>query len=107
MNSKSGKKSADLNRVREVFRLEKSNGFLYWTERTANRVNVGDRAGSLKAEGYRQIRLDKQVYYEHYIVWLLTHGVWPENDIKHIDGNRANNSPSNLMEEDYGKNNSI
>lgn len=107
MNSDKGKKSADLNRVREVLRLDKNNGHLYWIERTANRINVGDRAGSFKKEGYRQIRLDKEVYYEHYIVWLMTYGVWPENDIKHIDGDRANNTPTNLMEEDYGQSNNI
>jgi hypothetical protein len=29
-------------------------------------------------------------------VWFLLHGQWPEHDIDHIDGNRANNRPGNL-----------
>lgn len=34
--------------------------------------------------------------YAHQVAWYLTHGVWPDKFIDHIDGNPANNRLSNL-----------
>ena len=34
----------------------------------------------------------------HRVVWALAHGHWPQGDVDHIDGDRANNKLSNLRE---------
>ncbi|HDS1550738.1 TPA: HNH endonuclease [Stenotrophomonas maltophilia] len=34
----------------------------------------------------------------HRIVWLLTHGTWPKDQIDHINGVRTDNRPENLRQ---------
>ena len=53
------------------------------------------RAGFVDVHGYHRITIDGVKYYEHHLVWLWVHGEWP-NEIDHINGDRSNNSPSNL-----------
>ena len=44
----------------------------------------------------RYIRVAKRLYLAHRIVWLYMHGSWPEGDIDHINGERADNRSRNL-----------
>lgn len=55
---------------------------------------VGVEAGTQK-NGYRWVKIDKQRYAVHRIIFFMTHGFCPEL-IDHIDGNGLNNKPSNL-----------
>lgn len=59
---------------------------------------IGDRAGSIGANGYVQISVgDKsQRVYGHHVAWYLHYREWPENVIDHINGNRSDNRISNL-----------
>lgn len=58
-------------------------------------VKKGKQAGSIKVDGYRKIRLNKQEYLEHRLAWFYIYKEWPK-DI--IDGNKLNNSINNLRE---------
>lgn len=58
----------------------------------------GSVAGNINANGYRYISLRSKRYLAHRLAWFYVNGVWPENDIDHSDGNRDNNSFSNLRE---------
>lgn len=53
-------------------------------------------AGCLAKHGYWVVRVKGKNYYAHRLVWLLHNGGWPEHQLDHIDGNRANNALSNL-----------
>ena len=47
--------------------------------------------------GYRQISCYSQTFLVHRVIWEAFHGEIPEGlQINHIDGNKANNSLSNL-----------
>jgi hypothetical protein len=48
--------------------------------------------------------------YAHRVICALLHGRWPVNEIDHINGNRSDNTPSNLREATHienGQNNSL
>ena len=47
---------------------------------------------------YIKIRIDGRLYPAHRLVWLYTYGVWPENQIDHIDQESLNNRLSNLRD---------
>jgi hypothetical protein len=111
----------DINYLNELLRVDKQTGVLYWKERkvkhfsdgetwsaeaSCNRWNTryaGKVAGS-KCRGsrkgcseYLQIRIRKQRYPAHRIVYAMTVGPISNGPlIDHIDGNTLNNVPSNL-----------
>jgi|LakMenEpi03Aug12_release.lakeMendotaPanAssembly.Ray.scaffolds.fasta_scaffold1210331_2 hypothetical protein len=60
------------------------------------RKNIGDEPGCLSPQGYWQIGLLGKTYPAHRLAWLYYYGVWPENDIDHINRNRADNRIVNL-----------
>ena len=55
-------------------------------------------AGTLRPNGYYQIRLMKKIYKSHRLAWLYVEGYMPENEIDHIDGDPSNNKWKNLRE---------
>jgi len=73
-------------------------GKFYWIASPANRIHVGDRAGSLMADGYRQIKIKGVRCAEHRLAWLFETGEWPEDDLDHINGARADNRFENLRD---------
>lgn len=83
----------DYDHLVELFDLYEDGCLVNRTSR--GRAKKGDRAGSEDVHGYRRITIDGTRYYEHHLIWFWVHGEWPE-EIDHIDGNRANNSPTNL-----------
>jgi len=57
------------------------------------------KAGSVnKDDGYLRIKLKPKLYFAHRLAFLYMEGYLPENDVDHIDRNRANNKWSNLRE---------
>lgn len=59
-------------------------------------VREGKRAGSIKQDGYRKIRLNKQEYLEHRLAWFYVNKAWPEGILDHLDRVKTNNSIHNL-----------
>lgn len=54
------------------------------------------RAGSQRTDGYRSVGVGGSKYLEHRVIWAIVYGAWPESEIDHIDGDKANNVISNL-----------
>lgn len=67
-----------------------------------NRVNrppsakAGDEAGCPRHDGYRQIKIDGNLWLSHRIAWIMTFGQWPTDDIDHINGIKDDNRIINL-----------
>lgn len=57
---------------------------------------VGKIAGTVNMNGYRNIKLGKNVYKAHRLAWLYVYGEWPENLIDHINGVLDDNRIENL-----------
>lgn len=92
------KRDLDCEYVRELFDYDADTGLLTWKVKKAYRINVGDIAGFLDANGYYTVKIDNSSYKVHRIVWLLVYGYNPENHLDHINKVRKDNRICNLRE---------
>jgi hypothetical protein len=69
-----------------------------------NQTKPGDIAGCLHVSGYIKIKVKNKVYSAHRLAWLYMVGDWPQLEIDHIDGNKANNVWSNLRQSTRSQN---
>jgi hypothetical protein len=58
----------------------------------------GDVMASKHNAGYLVGRIDRQPYLLHRLAWFYVHGVWPTDQIDHVNRNRSDNRLSNLRE---------
>lgn len=84
--------------IRKLLQYDAETGVFTWLVQTSIRVKAGHVAGSLKSDGYLQIKVDRKNHLAHRLAWFYMHGNWPEGQIDHRDGNRANNRISNLRD---------
>ena len=85
-----------IERLREALAYDANTGAVTWKEDRKNGKPVGSIAGSLKATGYRHIRIDGRMCQEHRIAWALHYGQWPDGNIDHINGDPSDNRIENL-----------
>ena len=84
--------------IKSYFILDDVNNCLLWKNTCGTRAIKNTQAGSISKEGYIKIKLKGKSYLAHRLIWLMFYGEWPKNEIDHIDGNRLNNSISNLRD---------
>ena len=99
--------------LRLVLRYEPDTGKLYWrrrpvwlfreTRRSAASVCVGwnsrwagAAAFTAQKDGYLAGRIFDRMYRAHRVMWVLQTGVWPEDEIDHINHDRSDNRWCNL-----------
>jgi hypothetical protein len=58
----------------------------------------GLRLGTPCRGGYLMVRVGKSRYLAHRLAWFHAHGRWPDGDIDHVNGNKADNRLCNLRE---------
>lgn len=68
------------------------------------RIPKGGIAGSIKSNGYLQIRLDNKIYLAHRLAWKIVYGNDPVCEIDHVDRDKLNNRISNLREVTHQEN---
>lgn len=86
-------------RAAELLSYEPETGRLVWLANTGKKAvnQVGASAGSKNAKsGYVVVSIFGKRYQAHRLAWALMTGSWPDGEVDHIDGNRANNRWSNL-----------
>jgi hypothetical protein len=86
------------DRLREVLNYDAPTGVFTWRIKLSRKTVVGRKAGSTKPSGYVSIRIDTSGYYAHRLAWCYVYGSWPEEEIDHINGLRADNRISNLRQ---------
>ncbi|QJA17851.1 HNH homing endonuclease [Salmonella phage vB_Sen_H9] len=70
------------------------------------RVRKDTVAGTYYSQGYYIVRLNKECYLVHRVVWLLLHGeIDSDLMIDHIDRNKLNNKGDNLRQVTQAENN--
>ena len=87
-------------RVRELLDYSPETGELRWKVARTGTAKAGCAAGCERTDRsgkkYWQIRVDGRLYYAHRIVWLITYGEFPSEQVDHIDGDGLNNRLENL-----------
>lgn len=84
--------------VREFLNYCPDTGVFTWRIHRCGRAKAGATAGSVKAGGYRQIKVCGKRLMEHRLAFLLMTGEWPMHDVDHINGNPADNRWLNLRD---------
>lgn len=59
-----------IERLRSVLSYDIVSGFLTWNIKPNRNIRIGNRAGSLKSDGYRYVRVDNIEYLEHRLIWF-------------------------------------
>ena len=85
-------------KLRELLHYDPETGIFTRKVRTSPRVKAGDIAGSQGGGGYLLIRVCSRKYQAHRLAWLYVYGEWPEDQIDHINRDRADNRIANLRE---------
>ena len=78
-------------RLQEIARYDPETGIFV-------RRTTGKRLGAVVAGGYRVAMLEGERYREHHLAWLYTYGVWPINQLDHINRAVDDNRILNLRE---------
>lgn len=84
--------------LRQVLDYDQETGFFTWKKQKATWIKKGKKAGSKTHHGYISIMIDGVNYLAHRLAFLWMEGYFPENDIDHIDRDKANNKWENLRE---------
>ncbi len=85
-----------LEQVREFLEYDPVSGLFKWRKRTSNRISVGDVAGVKAGNGYIYIALHDRRLLAHRVAWFYVTGKWPEEQLDHINRDRADNRLVNL-----------
>ena len=84
-------------RLKELLSYDAETGLLTWIS-SRPRVKAGDLAGGICTSGYYRVKLEGKYYRWHRLIWLYVEGVWPNDQIDHIDHDKLNNKLANLRE---------
>ncbi|MFY0633637.1 MAG: HNH endonuclease [Vannielia sp.] len=63
-----------------------------WNSRNAGKEALTNTNG----DGYKQGRIFGVTVKAHRVIWAMTYGAWPEDQVDHINGNRDDNRLVNL-----------
>jgi len=93
--------------VRAHLRYNPETGEFWWSVAVrSKKIKAGDRAArTVNANGYLTIGLLGRLYLAHRLAWVYIYGYWPNGDLDHINGNRADNRIANLREATRSQNN--
>ena len=89
-------------RVKELFHYDADTGL--FTRFPAKNIRRGQNCVGTINRGYLRIKIDYKLYSAHRLAWLYVHGEWPNDQIDHINGDRADNRISNLRAATHSQN---
>jgi hypothetical protein len=84
-------------RLLELLEYNADTGIFLWKISRGGRLK-GSFAGRINSRGYVTIRIDGTDYYAHRLAWMYVYGMFPEQEIDHIDRDTLNNSIYNLRD---------
>ncbi len=93
-----------MKEIKKVFNYDPNTGhFIRLRSRRGDLV--GKICNSCNAYGYIRIQVNGKRYLAHRLAWLYMMGIWPKNQIDHINGIKDDNRWCNLREATQSENN--
>jgi len=86
----------EVEKIKKYLEWDVKDSCLRWKIDVSRRVKAGQVAGSRNWDGYLRVGLNKRVFQQHVVVWVLVHGHAPTSEIDHINGIKDDNRPENL-----------
>jgi hypothetical protein len=84
--------------LKEILDYDLETGVFIWKVSKGRLCKKGNTAGSTDSWGHLQICINGRKRLAHRLAWLYVYGTEPKQQIDHIDGNKQNNSISNLRD---------
>ena len=82
----------------ELLKYNPRTGCFTWKKKTCLKVVIGKLAGTINSKGYIVITISRKLYRAHRLAWFYIHGVWPKDQIDHVNHVRTDNRIINLRE---------
>lgn len=95
----------DLAKLKEQLHYNPYTGVWTWLIQKSNSVKIGQVAGSLRPDGYRQIAIDGIMHYSHRLAWFYMTGSWPKEQLDHKGRDRGDDRWHKLREATPSDNN--
>lgn len=89
--------STDVETIKQQLEYDSVTGLFRWKV-SKPRAAKGSIAGFSCSKGYTRIKVLGVISAAHRLAWLLSEGVWPTEQIDHINGVRNDNRRCNLRE---------
>lgn len=83
-------------RLKELLDYDQDTGLFTWKQWRGGTAFAGTDAGRPNKGGHIQIMVDGIRYMAHRLAWLYIYGVFPQEDIDHINRVRSDNRICNL-----------
>lgn len=100
-NDNGGELTVEL--LRSVLSYNADTGEFRWLVSRGNKKS-GDVAGKHACNGYWRIKLFGKEYPAHRLAWFVFYGVWPDNQIDHINLDKIDNRIANLRQATVAEN---
>ena len=84
-------------RLQQLLDYDPDTGIFTWKVAAGRSVKAGDPAGYVsKSHGYIAIQVESKLYYANRLAWLHFYGIWPTNQIHHMNTVKTDNRIANL-----------
>lgn len=80
-------------------------GVWTWVNPRSTKIRSGDVAGTIQAKGYRYIKIDGRSYITARLAFFYIEGLWPEDEVDHVNRVSSDDRWENLRPADRTLNN--